>query len=280
MAKWDRLIRFISEGQTYYGNALNSELKQATTIIGNPFVEGYIFGPVRPIHQLLSPIARHDARTVRLLGLNFRKHAAEAGSPLPEFPVIFHKPVTCIGGPYDEIPVVPMAQTGNAIDYEVELVVVIGKECSQVSKDQALSYVAGYTVGNDVSHRMWQFERGGGQWNVSKSFDGWAPLGPLIISASTAPSFEDMRLECRVNGELRQSELVTDMIFGVAEAIEFLSAGQTLLPGDLIFMGTPAGVGLGFKPEPKYLNHGDIVECSLTGVGTICNRVTFTKARF
>lgn len=132
-------------------------------------------------------------------------------------------------------------------------------------------------MGNDVSHRMWQFEGGEGQWNVSKSFDGWAPLVPSIVSASSAPKFEDMRLECRINGELRQSEVATDMIFGVAEAIGFLIAGQTLLPGDLIFMGTPAGVRLGFKPESKYLEDGVVVECCITGVGTIHDRVSFIK---
>jgi len=275
---WTRLIRFLSGDQTFYGDALSAELKQARVIIGNPFEDGYVFGDIKPVTTLLSPIAPQDVKTLRLLGLNYRKHAAEAGAPLPKNPIVFHKPQTAVAGPTDDILVPPMAQVGSSVDYEVELVAVIGKPCRNVSKEDALKYVAGFTVGDDVSQRTWQLKLGGGQWNVSKSFDTWAPIGPAIVRLESLPPAEKLKVTTKVNGELRQSEFVSDMIFSVAEAIAFLSAGQTLLPGDLLFMGTPSGVGMGFKPE-KYLRNGDVVECSMSGVGTIRNKVVFTGAK-
>lgn len=276
MTEWKRLIRFVSGDHTFYGDALSTSLKQARVIVGNPFEDGYVFGDVKPVHKLLSPIAPQDVKTVRLLGLNYRKHAAEAGVKPPERPIIFHKPATTIAGPTDPILVPPMAQIGSSVDYEVELVAVIGKQARNVRKENALEYVAGYTVGDDVSQRTWQMELGGGQWNFSKGFDTWAPIGPAIVRLSELPPPSGLRVTTKVNGVLRQSEVVSDMVFSVADAIEFLSAGQTLMPGDLLFMGTPSGVGLG---SGEYLKNGDVVECSMTGVGTITNKVVYTGAK-
>lgn len=269
--KWTNLIRFVSEGKVYYGNASPS-LKTAQVIIGNPFGSSYQYGETKQVEQLLSPIAQEDLSTIRGLGLNFKKHAAEAKAPEPKYPIVFNKPITALNGPYSPIYVPTVAQLGEKLDYEVELVIVVGKPCYNASKAEALDYVAGYTVGNDVSERAWQIEKCGGQWGFGKSFDGWAPIGPQIVSKEALPDISAQRVECFVNGEKRQSELLSDMIFSVADAIEFLSQGQTLMPGDLIFMGTPSGVGMG---NGKWVKNGDIVECSLTGVGSVINKFIF-----
>ncbi len=158
--------------------------------------------------------------------------------PLPEYPVLFFKPVTSLGGPLDTIPVPPIAQEAEGVDYECELVVVIGREARDVPASAALNYVLGYAVGNDVSHREWQLKRGGSQWNLGKGFDGWAPFGPGIVSAGLVENPQALRIYTKVNGETVQDSSTADMVFGVAESIAFLSRGTTLLPGDLIFTGT------------------------------------------
>ena len=162
--------------------------------------------------------------------------------PLPKYPVLFYKPATSISGPLDPIPIPLAAQdAGEEIDYEVELVAVIGKPCRDVSESDALSYVLGYAVGNDISHRTWQLARGGGQWNLGKGFDGWAPFGPGIVSPSVISDPNTLSISTRVNGEEVQRSSTADMIFGVARTISFLSQGVTLMPGDVIFTGTPEG---------------------------------------
>jgi 2-keto-4-pentenoate hydratase/2-oxohepta-3-ene-1,7-dioic acid hydratase in catechol pathway len=157
---------------------------------------------------------------------------------LPKFPVVFFKPVTAISGPTDDIPVGPMAQEVEGVDYECELVIVIGKEARDVSESEALNYVLGYAVGNDVSHREWQLKRGGGQWALGKGFDGWAPIGPGIVSSSIIRNPNNLQISTKLNGTTVQDSNTRDMIFGVAKTIAFLSRDTTLLPGDLIFTGT------------------------------------------
>ena len=158
--------------------------------------------------------------------------------PLPTYPILFYKPVTALTGPFDAIPVPALAQEVAGLDYECELVVVIGKEAYDVQESKALSYVLGYAVGDDVSHREWQLKRGGGQWSLGKGFDGWAPFGPGIVSPSIINDPQTLRIFTKVNGEIVQDSSTKDMIFGVAKTIAFLSQGTTLLPGDLIFTGT------------------------------------------
>lgn len=133
------------------------------------------------IRLLLAPLAAEDVKTVRCLGLNYEQHAKESNMPLPKYPVLFYKPATSLAGPSDDIPVHPMAQEGTGLDYECELVAVIGKECADVKESEALDYVLGYAVGNDVSHREWQLQRGGGQWALGKGFDGWVCIILLVI---------------------------------------------------------------------------------------------------
>lgn len=228
------------------------------------------------VRKLLAPLDIKDIKTVRCLGLNYAQHAKESNMPIPSFPVLFYKPLTSIAGPFDPVPIHPVVQADPGLDYECELVVIIGKEARDVSEDAALDYVLGYTVGNDVSHREWQLKKGGGQWSLGKGYDGWAPMGPTIVSSKVINNPQNLRITTKVNGTTVQDSSTADMIFGVAKTISFLSQGTTLMPGDLIFTGTPQGVGMGRKPQ-LWLKDGDQVEVSLEGVGTINNKIAFQK---
>jgi 2-keto-4-pentenoate hydratase/2-oxohepta-3-ene-1,7-dioic acid hydratase in catechol pathway len=197
--------------------------------------------------------------------------------PIPKYPILFYKPVTAVAGPFDPIPVPLSAQEVPSLDYECELVTVIGKPAYNVTAANALDYVLGYTVGNDVSHRDWQIQRGGSQWSLGKGFDGWAPIGPGIVSTDLIKNPNNLRIKTVLNGKIVQDNSTSDMIFGVKETIAFLSKGTTLLPGDLIFTGTPQGVGMGRSP-PLWLRNGDVVEVSLEGIGTCVNTVEHEKA--
>ncbi|CAG8381515.1 unnamed protein product [Penicillium salamii] len=278
------LVRFLArDGQIYYGDAIlpagKSDIATATkarVIQGDIFGQHRVTDQIAEVKLLLAPLARKDIGTVRCLGLNYEQHAKESNLPIPKYPVLFYKPVTSISGPTDDIPVPRIAQEGEGLDYECELVIVIGKEANEVPEDKALDYVLGYAVGNDVSHRDWQIKRGGGQWGLGKGFDGWAPLGPGIVSSSVIKDPNALQISTKLNGQTVQSSSTKDMIFHVAKTISFLSQGTTLQPGDLIFTGTPQGVGMGRKPA-LWLKDGDQVEVSLEGVGSCINRVVFDK---
>ncbi|KAK2812369.1 hypothetical protein FQN50_001368 [Emmonsiellopsis sp. PD_5] len=282
MPAFTRLIRFLAkDGRTYYGDAI---LPHGTTDISKStharLITGDIFGAhtltnhTLPISRLLSPLARSDLKTVRCLGLNYAQHALESKMPIPKYPVLFFKPLTAIGGPTDDIPVPAIAQEVEGVDYECELVIVIGKEARDVDEAEALEYVLGYAVGNDVSHREWQLKRGAGQWGLGKGFDGWAPFGPGIVSTKLLGDAGGLAIETRVNGEVVQRSSTADMIFDVRRTVAFLSRGTTLVPGDVIFTGTPQGVGMGRTPQ-VWLKNGDKVQVSLEGVGTCENKVVF-----
>ncbi len=195
------------------------------------------------------------ARQFIAIGLNYRKHAAEAGMAIPGDPVVFNKAIPCMQGPNDDV-VWPEGST--AMDWEVELGVIIGAKAQRVSKADALKHVAGYCLANDVSERDWQAKRSG-QWVKGKSFDTFGPLGPWLVTADELPDPQTVPLSLKVNGEQRQKSSTSDMIFTVAEIIAHLSQFQTLLPGDVIVTGTPEGVGLGMKP-PVFLKRGDVME--------------------
>ncbi|KAN0122647.1 hypothetical protein V8E51_000973 [Hyaloscypha variabilis] len=286
MASFSRLVRFLAkDGRTYYGDAILphgvtdiAKAKQAKIIRGQIFGKHDVTDQVEDIRLLLAPLALDDVKTVRCLGLNYEQHAKESNLPIPKFPVLFYKPITSLAGPTDPIPVHPLAQQGTGLDYECELVAIIGKPCSDVPESSALDYVLGYAIGNDVSHRDWQLKHGGGQWSLGKGFDGWAPYGPGIVSSKIIKDPQSLQITTKLNGKTVQESSTKDMIFGVAKTIAFLSQGTTLLPGDLIFTGTPQGVGMGRTPQ-LWLKDGDIVEVGLEGVGSCVNRVEFTKAR-
>ena len=216
---------------------------------------------------LHAPVARPNK--IIGIGLNYIDHCREAGLDVPKFPVVFTKYSTSVSGPYDDV----MWHTGvcKEVDYEVELGVVIGELAFQVDEQAALDYVFGYTTVNDVSARDLQL-RPPGQWDLGKSLDTFCPYGPGIVTADEIPDPQTLDLNLRVNGEEKQRSNTTNMVFGVANLIAFLSQGITLLPGDLIATGTPFGVGLGMKP-PVYLNDGDICEAEVERIGTIRNRI-------
>ncbi|KAH8814384.1 hypothetical protein F5882DRAFT_69358 [Hyaloscypha sp. PMI_1271] len=286
MATFSRLVRFLAkDGRTYYGDAILpdgvtdiAKAKQAKIIRGQIFGKYDVTDQVEDIRLLLAPLALDDAKTVRCLGLNYEQHAKESNLPIPKFPVLFYKPITSLAGPTDPIPVHPLAQQGTGLDYECELVAIIGKACSDVPESSALDYVLGYAIGNDVSHRDWQLKHGGGQWSLGKGFDGWAPYGPGIVSSKIIKDPQNLQITTKLNGKTVQESSTKDMIFGIAKTIAFLSQGTTLLPGDLIFTGTPQGVGMGRKPQ-LWLKDGDIVEVGLEGVGSCVNKVEFTKPK-
>lgn len=156
------------------------------------------------VRLLLAPLAQSHVKTIRCLGLNYAKHAKESNLPEPKFPVLFYKPITSLSGPVDPIPVHSMAQEGTGLDYECELVVVIGKRCTDVSEADALDYVLGYSIGNDVSHRDWQLKHGGSQWSLGKAFDGWAPFGPAIVTGDVIKDPQNLKIWTKVNGQTVQ----------------------------------------------------------------------------
>lgn len=197
------------------------------------------------------------------IGLNFADHAAESNLPIPEEPVVFSKWVSCIVGPNDDV-VVP--ESSGSTDWEVELGVVIGTKASRVSEADAFQHVAGYCVINDVSERSWQLERGG-TWDKGKGFPTFGPIGPWMVTADEVGDPHNLDMWLKVNGKTFQDGSSKTMIFSIPKIISYLSKTMDLLPGDIITTGTPPGVGLGQKPEPIYLKHGDVVELGIEKLG-------------
>ena len=211
--------------------------------------------------RLGSPIARPSK--IICIGLNFKDHAAESGFDAPDEPLIFGKATSAICGPYDNI-IIPRGS--EQTDWEVELGVVIGKKTSYVDQDQALDHVGGYVLHNDVSERAFQKDRGG-QWIKGKSADTFAPMGPFMATPDEIDNIGDMRMWLNVNGEIMQDGNTSNLIFSVDHVVSYLSQFMTLLAGDVISTGTPAGVGMGMNPE-KYLKPGDVVELGIDGLGS------------
>jgi len=200
------------------------------------------------------------------IGLNYRKHAEETGLPIPDEPVVFAKFPNAICGPNDEI-VVPAAT--KQIDWEAELVAVIGKAGTQISAATAWDHVAGFVCGQDVSDREEQF-RGVKQFTFGKSYDSFAPLGPYVVTLDELDNREDLRIRCSINGEIVQDSRTSDFIFSLPEIIEWLTRYATLNVGDLIFTGTPSGVGMAMDP-PRYLEPGMVVDTEIEGLGSMRN---------
>jgi 2,4-didehydro-3-deoxy-L-rhamnonate hydrolase len=216
--------------------------------------------------RLRAPITR--PQKIIAIGLNYEDHAAETGGEIPEKPIVFAKYPNTIIGPGEAIRIPPITEQA---DYEAELAVVIGRAAKNVSQEEALEYVFGYMNGNDVSSRDLQFSEGG-QWTRSKSIDTFAPIGPYIATRNEIPDPQNLYIRCTLNGEVMQEGTTSDMIFSVAELVSFLSHGMTLVPGDIILTGTPAGVG--FARDPKvFINPGDEVTIEIEGLGALTNPV-------
>ena len=222
--------------------------------------------------RLLSPV-KYPGKIIGL-GLNFTDHAREQGREPPNRLIIFMKPRTALAGPFDTVKVPNFV---TKLDYEGELAFVMGRRGKHIPKSEALDYILGYTVMNDVSARDIQFADK--QWTRGKSLDGFAPLGPWIVTKDEVPEPGRLRIRTWVNGELRQDGNTSNMVFDVPAIVSELSQAMTLEPGDVIATGTPAGVGIFAKPEPKLLKHGDVVEIEVDKVGRIRNRFEFYEVQ-
>jgi len=216
--------------------------------------------------RLASAVARPSK--IVCIGLNFRDHARESGAALPAEPIVFMKASSALAGPEDDLRL-PIG--GDKTDWECELALVIGARAKHVAVEDAMAHVAGFVLHNDYSERGFQLERHG-QWTKGKSADGFAPLGPFLATPDELPGFASVRLWLKVNGEIKQDGSTADMIFDVPTLVSYVSRFMTLLPGDVLSTGTPAGVGLGHKP-PLYLRAGDVVEYGIEGLGQARQRI-------
>jgi 2-keto-4-pentenoate hydratase/2-oxohepta-3-ene-1,7-dioic acid hydratase in catechol pathway len=217
--------------------------------------------------KLLPPVP--DPHKIVCLGLNYRDHAMETNAPIPKEPVLFSKYATALIGQGEPIVLPPVSQE---VDYEAELVIVVGKRGRNLRAENASGYVAGYTIGHDVSARDWQLKKDQRQWMVGKTFDTFAPTGPVIVTADEVPDPHALPIRLRLNGQTMQDSNTRQMIFPVPAVLAYLSQVFTLEPGDLIFTGTPPGVGIARKP-PVYLKGGDVVEVEIEGLGVLRNPV-------
>jgi 2-keto-4-pentenoate hydratase/2-oxohepta-3-ene-1,7-dioic acid hydratase in catechol pathway len=264
-----RMIRFMSGGKTYTGSPAeaNSAYRIDGDLLAGP--AGWTVTDQRlPIDKLLAPIVPTD---ILCIGLNYREHAAESGSSIPEHPMLFIKSSNTLNHPFDPIHI---PRLSSQIDYEAELCVVIGKDAKDVSKENALHHVLGYTCANDVSARDWQREKrlGGGQFARGKSFDGFCPIGPALVTADEIPNPNDLRLKTILNGKVMQDHTTGDMIFDVATLIHSLSSTMTLPAGAILLTGTPQGVGFARTP-PVWMKDGDTVVVEIEKIGRLENPV-------
>lgn len=239
------------------------EMLQAARAEESSSARSYEAGQVK----LLAPIP--DPQKVICVGLNYRDHAEESGAPIPREPVLFSKFVTTIIGP--EEPIV-LPRVSQEVDYEAELVVVVGKKGKNFSEAEANDYIAGYMVGHDVSARDWQLKKDGKQWLAGKTFDTFAPCGPVLVMKDEVPDPCALGIRLRLNGKTMQDSNTKQMIFSPAFVLAYVAQVVTLLPGDIVFTGTPPGVGVARKP-PVYLKGGDVVEVEIDHLGVLRNPV-------
>lgn len=262
-----RIIRYVdTDGKIGYG----SEQVDGSVLA----IKGDIFGQFEieknkvKIEKRLAPLI---PAMIWCIGLNYKHHAKETGAKIPEYPVLFAKSPSALQNPDDPIEI-PVHLRSDEVDFECELAVVIGKRCKNVLRDQALSFVFGYTCANDVSARDWQIQRGGSQWCRGKTFDTFAPLGPCLVTKDDIPDPHTLRIQTILNGGTMQDWNTNDMIFDIPTIIEFLSGSTTLLPGTVILTGTPQGVGLARTP-PVWLKAGDEISIVIEKIGELTNPV-------
>ncbi|OAL55108.1 hypothetical protein IQ07DRAFT_556292 [Pyrenochaeta sp. DS3sAY3a] len=289
MAAWQRLIRFEDDsGNVRFGDAIVSDGADVQGLVQKGTLEAKGFQGSSPFHlsptgttykvkKLLGVLSPEDVPIIKCIGLNYMKHIQEGGRKPPPYPSVFIKPRGSVASFNEDIPIPKICQT-DQLDYEGELVVIIKKTGKDIPKDKALDYVAGFVAGNDVSARTWQrdpaFAGGVPQWCFSKGFDKFASFSPTIVSPEVVGNAGNLRLQTRVNGELRQDTSTDDLLFNVERIIEFISQGTTLEEGTAIMTGTPAGVAMGMS-SPKWLQDGDIVEVSIEQLGSVKNKMSF-----
>lgn len=223
------------------------------------------YDPSRAV--LMAPVP--DPSKIICLGLNYRDHAEESGMAIPSEPILFSKYPSALIGPGATIELPPASAE---VDYEAELVFVVGRRGRDIPRDRAMEHIGGYTVGHDVSARDWQLNKPGKQWMAGKTFDTFAPVGPAVVTPDEVPDPHALGIRLRLNGETMQDSNTSQLIFRADEVIAYLSQIFTLEPGDLIFTGTPPGVGMARKP-PVWLKDGDVVDVEIDGLGTLTNPV-------
>lgn len=262
-----RIIRYQNSGGEVHFASLDQQ-DRAWRIDGS-LSDFRVTGEEAEISRILTPI---DPSGIFCVGLNYRKHAEESGvKKMPDYPILFMKSLNAVQAPASPI-FLPRFAGSSKVDYEAELAVVISKPCKNVTVEEALDYVLGYTCANDVSARDWQLEWGGRQFCRGKSFDSFCPLGPCLATPDEVGDVEDIKLRSILNGEVMQEGNTGDMIFSVPELIAFLSQSTTLLPGTVILTGTPEGVGMARNP-PRFLKSGDAISVDIEGIGILTNPV-------
>jgi 2-keto-4-pentenoate hydratase/2-oxohepta-3-ene-1,7-dioic acid hydratase in catechol pathway len=267
-----KIIRYLdSKNAVHYG--AEQPDGSARRIAGDIFGEHKVTADRADVAKLLAPIAPTQFLCI---GLNYRHHAEETKAKIPDRPILFMKNVAAVQHPGAPIEI-PTHLASREVDYECELAVVIGKTCKNATRANALDHVLGYTCGNDVSARDWQRQYGGSQWCRGKTFDTFAPLGPRLITRDEIPNPNTLKIATILNGERVQDWTTSDMIFDVPALIEFLSGSTTLVPGTVILTGTPHGVGMAHKPEPRWLRAGDTVSVEIEKIGTLTNPVVLEK---
>lgn len=263
-----KIIRFLTDSSPAPLTGILHPDGLAEPLLGDLFGDWQPSGRRVRVAKLLAPL---QPSMILAIGLNFRAHAHETNQPVPEFPVLFMKNPWVTQNPGDPI-LIPTRLPSTQVDYEAELVAVLGKTCKNATRENALDFVLGYTCGNDVTARDWQKSFGGNQWCRGKSFDTFAPLGPCLVTRDEIPDPQALTLRALVNGEERQCSSTADHIFSVADLIVFLSGSTTLPPGTAIFTGTPSGAGFARKP-PAYLAPGDTVTIAIDKIGELTNPV-------
>jgi 2-keto-4-pentenoate hydratase/2-oxohepta-3-ene-1,7-dioic acid hydratase in catechol pathway len=263
-----RIVRYLAqEGNVRY--AAEEPSGQCFDIAGDIYRAFEVTDHEANMVKLLAPL---EPRVLLCIGLNYRDHAQEQGAALPQWPMLFIKSPNSLNHPGDPI-VIPTHLASAEVDYEGELAVVIGRDCKNIRREEALDYVLGYTIADDVTARDWQKKYGGGQFCRGKSFDTFAPLGPVLLTKEEISDPSRLRIQTRVNGETRQDSSTSNLIFDIPTLIEFLSGSTTLLAGSVILTGTPHGVGMAMKP-PQFLQPGDVVEVEIEKIGVLSNPVT------
>ncbi|KAI6383282.1 hypothetical protein MCOR25_000201 [Pyricularia grisea] len=280
---WTRLIRFIAEedGLTHLGEVVGDadvglahhagQKIQANLITGSAF-DGVVTTKTLTVARLLCPLERSEVPLIRCLGLNYHDHAKEANMPVPEHPVLFIKPRTALAGPHPAKISIPKFVQDGSSDYEAELTLVIAKDGRDIQESEAMDYVLGYTVGNDVSARTEQFRNS--QWCFSKGLDNSAPIGPVLVSPSVIKDPQDLAIKATLGDMTVQDSHTREMIFSVPKTLAFLSQGTTLERGTVIMLGTPPGVGAMRNPK-VCLKHGDDMRVYIDKIGTLINEVYY-----
>lgn len=286
---WSRLVRFVAaeDKKEYIGEPIDSKIDIGAALASHETLQIRVFtstsilsptaqptSTILTVQALLPPLTKSEVGTIRCIGLNYRNHAKEMNMELPTHPTLFFKPSTCLGAPNAPL-VIPWQATDAQADYEAELAIIIGRAARNVSREEAMDYVLGYTCSNDVTARKHQFH--GAQWGFGKGFDGFAPMGPCIVSAQSIPDPGAIELKAVLNGETMQQSLAADMIFSIPEIVAYLSQGTTLEAGTVVMTGTPHGIGVSKSPQVFLKERDDLRIVMSHGLGSLVSEIVYEE---